>query len=134
MAKKQEKEKINGRPVGTKSKVGIQETWVKLFEENESRKSKLTDEQITERLHAEFPGWETTTFSQVQANRNKYNKGGFNKGVPPKIQSKSYDTKGNVLEVKRGRKATESPKAPAAKAKAKVAAVKVKAKVKVKKA
>jgi len=77
------------RPVGMKTGLGIQSAWAYVLNQNEKvpKVKKLSDEQITDWMKTEFPGRESNIFNQVQAVRNKYNKGGLTKGEIPAILS-----------------------------------------------
>lgn len=117
-AKKAKKEsKSEGRPVGKTSGVGVQETWIGVFAKNETCKKadRLTDEQISAYMHSEFPSKDSKVFDQVQAVRNKYNKGGFKKVGTPSKQSNRYDADGNVVEVRGGGSGKKSDAAGGAK-------------------
>ena len=81
--------------VGVKSGVGVSETWIRVFEQNEQgdEQDRLTDEQISESMKSEFPDLAAVTFDRVEIARGKYNRGGFHKKdktgkvVRPKIHS-----------------------------------------------
>lgn len=81
--------------VGKKFKLSINHTWVKLFSENEELAAKgkkpLTDEKISETLHAEFPGRKTKAFDSVSSVRSRYNHGLLSQDAPPKVKSKAYN-------------------------------------------
>jgi len=116
VAKKEPKaKKSTTREVGKTSGVGVQETWIKLFAQNEKAKksARMTDEQIATAMHKEFPGRESKIFDQVQAVRNKYNKGGFKSVGVPAVLSQRYDEQGNVASFERKPKAVKAPKAKA---------------------
>ncbi len=79
------------------SKLGICQTWVKLFVQNEKNfKSKdfkkiLTDEKITEIIIKDFPSHhESEIFRQPNRARNRYNRGQFTGGKVPKTKSYRY--------------------------------------------
>lgn len=104
------------RATGKTSGLGVQDFWVKMLVENESAKKPLTDPQLTAKSRAEFPGNKSKVHEMVQAIRTKYNKGGFNKGVAPKLKSHRYDEAGEVIDP-----GTRSAKAAVAKAPKKAA-------------
>jgi hypothetical protein len=95
---------VGKRPVGKTTMVGVQATWVWVFERNEKAKKrdKWTDERISEFMKSEFPGRESAVFDRIQAMRFKYNAGGMTGGVQPKVQSNRYDGDGEIIVVKRG--------------------------------
>lgn len=73
------------RPVGVKSKLGVELTWCAIFEKQASGKGRMfTDEQITAEMQANFPGRNSQVFGRVSAVRAKYNRGafGFQDGAP----------------------------------------------------
>ncbi len=84
-------------PVGTTSGVGVNETWIRVFEKNEQgdESERLTDEQISEHMKSEFPDARLPMFDHVDIARGKYNRGGFHrkdksgKTVRPKVRSKA---------------------------------------------
>ncbi len=90
------KEKVERTPrlVGKRLKLGINQTWIHLFQENErlakSDKAK-TDAEITEFMYSEFPGRKSKVFAQVATCRSRYNRGVITGGEPPKIQSNPYN-------------------------------------------
>ena len=102
-----------GRPVGKTTGVGVIDTWIFYFEQNEkvSASNKRTDEKISKAMHREFPGRASAIFDRVQAVRNRYNKGGLTRGVVPKRQSRRYGSDGKVVEVKPGPQAGKGKKA-----------------------
>lgn len=84
-------QKLKGKTLG----LGASETWVYLFERNETlpKAKKLTDEQISKFMHSEFPGRKSKIFDQVQlVRRAYYNKGRCvgQGGKPPKLISQAY--------------------------------------------
>jgi hypothetical protein len=133
VAKKAGEVNTNSRAPGLTFGLGVEKTWVKLFEQNEKCKKaeRMTDEQITEFMYAEFPHKTCEVFKHVNGVRGKYNRGGFHKGEAPELQSKRYDENGDVLvgraTVSQAKKAPAAPakKAPAKKATKKVAKKKV---------
>ncbi len=84
------------RAVGKTTGVGVEATWVHVFANN--AKNKMTDPEITKFMNSEFPGKKSKVFGMVQAVRHKYNKGGFAKGVAPKVQSHRYDDAGAITD------------------------------------
>ncbi len=86
--------------VGVTSGVGVNETWIRLFEQNEQcdEQDRLTDKQISESMKSEFPDLDSVTFDRVEIARGKYNRGGFHKKdkngkvVRPKIHSNPHGT------------------------------------------
>jgi len=116
-----------------KNEVGrMSANWKQLLEEN--KKVKATDEQILAEMQRRFPGAKSkqmTDLSGVVGFRAHYNRGGLTDGVVPKTLSVPYDSKGNPVEVRRGRLPSDDSKsAKASKAPTKRVKVKVKAKVK----
>lgn len=85
--------------VGKTSGVGINETWIRVFEKNQQveESERLTDEQISEFMKSEFPDLDAKLFDRVQIARGKYNRGGFHKKdksgnvVRPKIHSEPHE-------------------------------------------
>ena len=85
-------------PVGVTSGVGVNETWIRVFEKNEQvdEKDRLTDEQISQFMNSEFPDQDAKIFGRVEIARGRYNRGGFHKKdksgkvVRPKVHSKPY--------------------------------------------
>ncbi len=83
-------------PVGVTSGVGVNETWIRVFEKNEQvdGKDRLTDEQISQFMNSEFPDQDAKIFGRVEIARGRYNRGGFHKKdksgkvVRPKVHSK----------------------------------------------
>ena len=81
--------------VGVTSRVGVSETWIRVFEQNEQcdEQDRLTDKQISEFMKSEFPDLDAVTFNRIEIARGKYNRGGFHKKdksgkvVRPKIHS-----------------------------------------------
>lgn len=107
MAKKKKakaaKKKIgSARPVGKMSKVGVIQTWIKLFQTNEkaTKAKRMTDAQISKAMLKEFPGRTSKTFLErsVHGIRGRYNTGGLTKQIVPKVQSYRYDKDGNTIE------------------------------------
>ena len=87
-----------GRTSGT----NVRGTWIQMFEKNEKlpKNKKMTDEQIQKFMKAEFPGrdsFEFTDVAGVRSVRRGYNRGVFNDGKAPKVQSHQYDNKGEVV-------------------------------------
>lgn len=86
-------------PVGKTSGVGVNETWIQVFEKNEEvdEGERLTDEQISQFMKSEFPDLDTKLFDRVQIARGKYNRGGFHKkdksgqAQKPKVHSRAHD-------------------------------------------
>lgn len=66
----------------------VQETWALLFKNN--ARDRLTDEQISRQMRAEFPGRKSAIFDRVQMVRRRYNKGALTGGEVPKVQSVRY--------------------------------------------
>lgn len=85
--------------------LGIQQTWVHLFEQNEraKRSEKQNDVEICRFMLKEFPTQDSKLFNQlrdgvlhrVQAMRARYNRGGMTNGKVPGMQSHRYDSEGN---------------------------------------
>jgi len=100
------------RPVGRTTGLSIQRAWVHIFETNaKARKvDRMTDEQISEFMCAEFPGHaeQSKVFHKVQVVRTRYNRGGMTKGTVPDVLSVQYDDEGERVAVRRGR--PRSPK------------------------
>lgn len=92
--------------IGTTSEVAVNATWIACFEKNEQvgEAEKLSDEQISAFMQAEFPGLDATQFKHVNIVRGKYNRGGLRRKdksgrlVRPKIHSKQYSGLGQVLD------------------------------------
>jgi hypothetical protein len=124
------KAKGKGRPVGKISGVGIEQTWVYIFVRNAKvrKAERLDDAGITAFMKKEFPNRDTKVFDHVQSARNKYNKGGFNKGTPPNVQSVRYGEDGEQVTSRGG--AVKEAKAPVKKAAKKAPAKKKAAKKK----
>ena len=86
-------------PVGVTSQVGVNETWVRVFEKNEQAEhdERLTDEQISQSMKGEFPDLDAKIFDRVEITRSKYNRGGLHKKdksgrmVRPKFHSEARD-------------------------------------------
>lgn len=86
-------------PVGKTSGVGVNETWIQVFEKNEQveESERLTDEQISQFMKSEFPDLDAKLFDRVQIARGKYNRGGFHKKdksgnvVRPRIHSEPHE-------------------------------------------
>ena len=86
-------------PVGVTSQVGVNETWVRVFEKNEQadHDERLTDEQISQSMKGEFPDLDAKIFDRVEIARIKYNRGGLHKKdksgrmVRPKFHSEAHD-------------------------------------------
>jgi hypothetical protein len=110
------------REVGRTTKVGVVQTWCELFERNEKspKNQKQTDEQISKQMHCEFPTKTSAIFDQVQAVRNRYNKGALLRGKLPKVQSYRYDAEGNKTTVRAGRQTISKKASVRVKAKTKV--------------
>lgn len=100
----------NTSPAGKTSKLGVNRTWIQVFERNQEadEKDRLTDLQISEFMKSEFPDLQVSLFDQVEIARNKYNRGGFHpkdkKGnlVKPKIHSHSHCDDQEKLAAGRG--------------------------------
>lgn len=91
-----------------KSGAKVNVAYCGVFVENEGRKRKWTDEQMLQKMQADFPTRKTLAFTSLgglQAYRSAYNRGKFNGGARPKTQSHPYSSNGSRLEVTRGRKA-----------------------------
>ena len=84
--------------MGVTSRVGVSETWIRVFEQNEQcdEQDRLTDKQISEFMKGEFADLDAVTFDRVEIARGKYNRGGFHKKdksgkvVRPKIHSRQH--------------------------------------------
>ncbi len=108
--------KPQGR-VGVTSGVGVGETWIRRFEQNEqcAEEDRLTDKQISESMKREFPDLDAVTFDRVEIARGKYNRGGFHrkdkhaKIVRPKIHSNPHGTQAGSSAA--GRPASRPPDA-----------------------
>jgi hypothetical protein len=110
-----------GRPDGRTLGLGVQATWVELFEQNEkaSKTKKRTDGEIAAFMHNEFKGRDSKVFDQVQLVRTRYNKGGLAKGSVPKVQSRRFNEDGEPVDVRPGRQPSGEAK-PKATVKVKV--------------
>lgn len=99
------------RAAGKTLGLGVAETWVHLFSQNEkvAKAKRMTDEQITAFLLKEFPGKESKVFSAVSTVRSRYNRGILSKGELPKAPSHAYDEDGNAI-VRGEKKATAKAK------------------------
>ena len=90
--------------VGATSGVGVNATWISVFERNEQGDGpdNRSDEQISAFMIAEFPTLEASLFKHVNIMRGKYNRGGLSrkdksgKLVRPKIHSKQYAQDGRA--------------------------------------
>lgn len=91
-----------GKTLGLK----VGETWVHLFQQNEKakRSKKMTDDELATFMKKEFPDRTSKNVTAVQSNRTCYNKGVYNDGVAPKVQSHPYDDDGDKILVRRGRR------------------------------
>lgn len=66
------------RPVGVKSKLGVELTWCLIFQQQtRSNRPKWTDAQITAEMQANFPDRNSQVFNRVSTVRAKYNRGAF---------------------------------------------------------
>ena len=94
MAKKKTKKTAlkSKRPVGKTTGVGVNATWVLIFQKNEKLPTarKLTDAQITKFMQFEFFGRNSKVFETVSVVRGRYNRGLLTRGKVPTIQSKQY--------------------------------------------
>lgn len=107
--KKAEKPK-RGAPIGRRKGatlgLGVHDTWIHLFEENERRANKKgkkkprTDVEICQFMVDEF-GYRAV-YEKVQSVRTKYNRGGLSRGEVPEIQSVRYGPakRGSILDQK----------------------------------
>lgn len=97
--------------IGKKSKLNVRQTWCKLFADNEkcAKGKRMTDEQITEAIKAEFPDRRPKVFDTPHVVRALYNKGQLSNPVPSK-QSQRYDKNGDVLERASKSKTKATPK------------------------
>lgn len=89
---------ITGKTLG----LSIRDTWKHLFQENEkaAKGSKKTDEQLQQFMRDEFPGRTGHNFTSpggVQAVRNYYNAGNFDKGEIPEVPSQKYNEEGEAV-------------------------------------
>jgi len=89
---------------GTKSSMSIRQAWEALLADNETRKGKLTDEQLRERMQKDFPdNADKATITRVGMIRGDYNRGsGMFKaqgpaGTDDRPLSNKYDAGGEVL-------------------------------------
>lgn len=104
------------REKGVNMGLGVQETWVFLFQRNENpglkKEDRLSDEAIRQAMAEEFPSRSPDEF-KVSAFRSRYNRGLMTKGVVPKQKSHPYDDDGNKILNPRGgrRPASDAPKA-----------------------
>ena len=95
---------------GITTGVGICVYFSNLFEANElaPKKKKINDRRIAEKVAEEFPERESaqsflTGEKTVNDYRNRYNKGIFTRGVPPKQLSLRYNKNGQAVDVRTGR-------------------------------
>jgi hypothetical protein len=102
--------RLAGRTLGITTGLPVFGFWAYFFPKNEkaSKKDKLTDEQITEFVRAEFPGRKNEVFDHIPGIRRNYNNGMFTKGIPPKVHSNRYDAEGNVVPSRPYRRLPES--------------------------
>lgn len=94
------------RSEGRTLKLGVNRTWVHLFEENEAlaKKGKArADEEITAFLNKEFPDRKSAVFAAVATVRSRYNRGVLTGGKEPKIQSKPYNKEAKEEPKKKGK-------------------------------
>lgn len=106
MTKKNTKNKADKVMEPKPQKVG--EAWQEVLIANEKaqKSQRMTDEQLSREMNRRFPGRTSFQFTEVagvQSIRRHYNKGGWNEGTPPKLQSRRFDKKGEPVEVRRGR-------------------------------
>jgi len=97
----------SGENVGVRTGLKVNVAYSAVFVENEKRTRKWTDQQILQKMQADFPTRRNlafTTLGGLQAYRSAYNRGKFNGGARPKTQSHPYSGNGTRIEVTRGRK------------------------------
>jgi hypothetical protein len=115
------------RTVGKTLKLGINQTWVSIFESNFKRK--WTDAKISEFMFCEFHPKKSAIFGAPNSVRGRYNRGVLTGNKAPKPQSTSFDADGKPIEgrvILHPRKALKTKKILSAKPKLK-AKVKTKA-------
>ncbi len=124
------KGKGGARSEGKTLHLGVSACWNHLFETNAKapKGKRMTDEEISAFMLAEYPDRDTAYFDHVQPVRSKFNRGGIpgQKGEAPDTPSTRYDEDGKP-QAARARKAKAEPVKVKTKAKAKK---KVKVKVK----
>jgi len=123
-AKATDTEKTSKRASGKTWGLGAGPTLTRMFETNEKvKKSKrMTDDEMSAFLHAEFPDSTATYFDDIQPLRRKFNRGGMpGQTEVPDTQSSRYDDDGKVVVVKRGgkRAKADAEEAPAKQSKGK---------------
>lgn len=79
------------RTQGRSLKLGVNATWVHLFQENEKSSRKRTDADITTFLKKEFPDRKSKVFESVSTVRSRYNNGVLTQGTKPKVQSDPHN-------------------------------------------
>lgn len=91
------------RSAGKTLGLGIGETWVKLFSNNEKlpRAKKLTDKQISAFMFAEFPDKKSAIFNAVSTVRSRIRRGVKVGGVEVKFESFPYDEQGMKIVAKK---------------------------------
>ncbi len=106
------------RATGKTLGLGVQATWVKLFQDNEKRgATRKTDAEITKTMNSEFPARKSKVFERVQHVRAQYNRGVLTGGEVPKTPSSRYGEDGQKTTARAGRpKATAGEKAVKVKA------------------
>jgi len=78
---------------GKTLKMGVNQTWVHLFQKNETLPGakRLGDMEISEFLKKEFPDRHSRVFDAVPTVRSRYNRGLLTQGEKPKTQSNPYN-------------------------------------------
>lgn len=112
------------RKVGVKHGLTQANTWIKLFSDNAkaAKSNRMTDEQITAALKAEFRATPSSNHERVTQHRNIYNTGSFpsQNGKAPAVRSVRFDKsgepmKGRAPKAKGSKKATPAKKSTPAK-------------------
>lgn len=86
----------------SKSKERVGDAWVRHFVCNGfvKKKDRLTDGQIQDAMRKQFPLRTSKVFIDdmgVHTMRLHYNRGGFNRGNPPRTHSRQYDGAGDRI-------------------------------------
>lgn len=91
--------KPSKRPKGRVTGLSIKDFWVKMFQENESKK--LPDTELTKKARAEFPGRGKVVFDAVATVRSRYNHGVMTGGKKPSTQSNPYNKQPKPAKAKK---------------------------------
>lgn len=93
---------------GLTQNLGVQASWVYIFQRNEkiASRNKMTDKQISLWMANEFPEHDSKFFkdlrkgdtNRVQQARTRYNRGDLTLHVVPEIQSHRYNDKGKCSD------------------------------------